>query len=131
MKLSLKWLNNFLELDDTSPEEVASKLTMGAFEVEEIQKVGAKLKGPIVVSKILDIQKHPNADRLVVSTVTTDGKNKLQIVCGAKNIRAGQLVPLALPEAVVVNRKDGSQFLIQKTKIREVESSGMLCSPGE
>ena len=131
MKLSLKWLNNFLELDDTSPEEVASKLTMGAFEVEEIQKVGAKLKGPIVVSKILDIQKHPNADRLLVATVTTDGKNKLQIVCGAKNIRTGQLVPLALSQAIVVNRKDGSQFLIQKTKIREVESSGMLCSPAE
>lgn len=131
MKLSINWLNKFVSLDEVTPEEVAQKLTMGAFEVEEIQKVGPKLHGPLVVGKILEVQKHPNADRLLVTKVTTDGKNQLQIVCGAKNIKVGQLVPVALPGAVVVNRQDGSELAIKTTVIREIESSGMLCSPGE
>lgn len=131
MKLSTKWLENFVCLDGITPHEVAYKLTMGAFEVEEIQKIGPNLKGPIVVGKILDIQKHPNADKLSVCKVTTDGKNVLQIVCGAKNIKAGQLVPVSLPGSKVINRQDGSEVLIKNTKIREIDSSGMLCSPGE
>ncbi|MBI3590252.1 MAG: phenylalanine--tRNA ligase subunit beta [Candidatus Melainabacteria bacterium] len=131
MKLSINWLNNFLSLDELTAEEVAHKLTMGSFEVEEIQKVGPKLKGPILVGKILNIQKHPNADRLAVTRVTTDGKNEFVIVCGAKNIKEGQKVPVSLEGAVVVNRQDGSKLAIKTTKIREIESCGMLCSPGE
>lgn len=131
MKLSLNWLNKFLSLDDISPEEVAKKLTMYSFEVEEIQKVGHKLKGPIVVGRILEIEKHPNADRLSVTKVTTDGSNQIQIVCGAKNIKVGQTIPVSLEGAVVVNCQDGSELAIKKTKIRNIDSSGMLCSPGE
>lgn len=131
MKLSIKWLNKFLSLDELSIEEVAHKLTMSCFEVEEILKVGPKLKGPIVIGKILNIQKHPNADRLVVTKITTDGKNELQIVCGATNIKEGQLVPISLEGAIVVNRQNGSELAIKKTKIRDLESQGMLCSPGE
>lgn len=131
MKLSLNWLKSFLDLDNITPEEIASKLTMGAFEVEEIQKVGATLKEPIVTGKILKIEKHPNADRLVLTTVTTNGKNELKIVCGAKNIKEGQLVPVSLPGAVVVNRKDGSELTIKISKIRDIESNGMLLSPSE
>ena len=131
MKLSTNWLNEFLPLDGISSEEVASKLTMGAFEVEDIYKTGAKLKGPIVISKILDIQKHPNADRLSIVEVTTDSKNKLQIVCGAKNIKVGDKVPLSQEGAIVKNRKDGSELQIKTSKIRGVESSGMLCAAAE
>lgn len=131
MKLSINWLNKFLSLDEITPEEVASKLTMASFEVEEIHKVGPKLKGPIVVGKILEIQKHPNADKLQVTKVTTDGKNALQIVCGAKNIKVGHLVPVSLPGSVVINRQDGSEFLIKTTKIRDIESCGMLLAPSE
>ena len=131
MKLSINWLKNFLPLDGTSCEEVASRLTMGAFEVESIHTVGPKLKGPILIGEILNIEKHPNADRLSLTTVTTDGKNKLQIVCGANNIKVGQKVPISLEGAVVVNRKDGSELQIKKSKIREIESFGMLCAAGE
>ncbi len=131
MKLSLTWLNNFLSLDGISPVELAQKLTMNSFEVEEIIEVGADLKGPLVIGQILDIQKHPNADKLSVTKVTTDGKNELQIVCGAKNIEVGQKVPVSLVGAEVVNRQDGSKLVIKKAKIRDIESSGMLCSPGE
>ena len=131
MKLSTSWLNNFLSLDDLKVEDLAQKLTMGAFEVEDLKRTGPKLKGPIVVGKILKIQKHPNADRLSVTSVTTDGKNELVIVCGAKNIQVGQKVPVCLNGAIVVNRQDGSELAIKTSKIREVESFGMLCSPGE
>ncbi len=131
MKLSINWLNKFLPLDGISPEEVASKLTMGAFEVEDIQRVGPKLKGPILVGEILTIDKHPNADRLSITKVTTDGQNKLQIVCGAKNIKVGQKVPVCLPGAMVINRKDGSELQIKLSKIREIESFGMLCAGNE
>lgn len=131
MKLSTSWLEKFVSLDEISPEEVAHKLTMGAFEVEEIQKIGPKLKGPIVVGKILNIEKHPNADRLVVTKVTTDGKNELVIVCGAKNIQVGQLVPVSLPGAIVLNRQDSSELVIKTSEIRGIKSFGMLCSPGE
>lgn len=131
MKLSLNWLNDFLNLDGISPEELAEKLTMGSFEVEEILEVGPALKGPILVGKILDIQKHPNADKLSVTKITTDGNNELQIVCGAKNIQTGQKIPVSLIGAEVVNRQDGSKLLIKKAKIRDVESSGMLCAPSE
>ena len=131
MKLSTTWLEKFVSLDEITPEEVAHKLTMGAFEVEEIQKIGPKLKGPIVVGKILAIQKHPNADRLSLTKVTTDGKNELEIVCGGKNIQTGQLVPVALPGAVVLNRQDSSELAIKTSEIRGIKSFGMLCSPGE
>lgn len=131
MKLSINWLNKFLSLDDISIEEVAHKLTMGSFEVEEIHKIGHKLKGPIVIGKVLKIEKHPNADRLSVTKVTTDGKNQIQIVCGAQNIKEGYKVPVSLPGAVVVNRQDGTEFSIKITKIRGIDSFGMLCSPQE
>lgn len=131
MKLSITWLEKFLSLDEITPEEVAHKLTMGAFEVEEIQKTGPKLQGPIVTGKILEIQKHPNADRLSVTKVTTDKKNELVVVCGAKNIQVGQIVPVSLAGAVVINRQDGSELAIKTSEIRGIKSFGMLCSPGE
>jgi len=131
MKLSINWLSKFLPLDGISPEEVASKLTMGAFEVEDIQTVGPRLRGPIIVGEILNIEKHPNTDRLSVTQVTTDRQNKLQIVCGAKNIKVGQKVPVCLPGAIVINRKDGSELQIKTSKIREIESFGMLCASSE
>jgi len=131
MKLSLKWLSDYVDTENLSVDEIASKLTMGAFEVEEVQKVGTSLKEPIIIGKILDIQKHPNADRLQITTVTTNGSNKLQIVCGATNIQIGQLVPVSLPQAEVINRKDGSKLIIRKSTIREIESEGMLASPAE
>ncbi len=129
MKLSLNWLNTYVEgINDIPAEEIAHKLTMGAFEVEEIISLGPKLKEPLVIGKILDIQKHPNADKLSVTKITTDSNNEIQIVCGAKNIKVGQKIPVALPGAEVINRKDNSKLLINKTNLRGVDSFGMLCS---
>lgn len=131
MKLSLNWLNRFIDLEGLSEEELSSKLTMSAFEVEDIEKIGPELKGPILVGKILKIDKHPNADRLSVTKVTTDGKDEHQIICGAKNIEEGQIIPVSLPGAEVVNRKDGTKLKIKEAKIRDIESFGMLCAPSE
>lgn len=131
MKLSINWLNKFLSLDDTEVTEVANRLSTGSFEVEELHKIGPKLKEPIVVGEILEIHKHPNADRLSIAAVTTDNTNKIQIVCGATNIKVGQKVPVSLPGAIVQNRNDGSELLVKTTKIRGIESFGMLCSPSE
>lgn len=136
MKLSYNWLKDFLELDDSELIEIAEKLTMQAFEVEEIEKTGCKLEGKLVLGEILDIEKHPNADKLQVTKVSIAKKNDgsheiLQIVCGASNIKVGQKVPVACIGSKVFNRKDSSLFEIKKSKIREVESYGMLCSPDE
>lgn len=136
MRLSYNWLQDFVDLSDTSPELVAEKLTMGAFEVEEVEKFGDKLEGEVVLGEIREIKKHPDADKLNV-TQTCIGKNEdgsdniQQIVCGASNIAEGQRIPVATIGSKVINRHDGTVFEIKKAKIRGVESHGMLCSPDE
>lgn len=131
MKLSVNWLNRFLDISEDEINVLCSKLTMNAFEIEGIEVFGANLNGPIVVGQILEIEKHPSADKLSVTQITTDGKNKFQIVCGAKNIKLGQKVPVSLLGAVVVNRKDGSTLEIKEASLRGVHSQGMLCSGNE
>ena len=132
MKLSFDWLGDFVDLSGISPHELAEKLTMGAFEVEEVTVFGADLVGPIVVGEIVEIHPHPNADKIrLTKTRIKEGDEPLEIVCGAQNIEVGQRVPVALPGAKVVNRKDGSALLIKASAIRGVHSNGMLCSPPE
>lgn len=132
MKLSYEWLSEFVDLDGISPEEVAEKLTMNAFEVEDIEQVGANITGPLVVGKITEITQHPNADKIRVTKVLLEeGKEPVQIVCGAANIEVGHVIPVALPGAKVINRKDGTPLPIKASAIRGVESNGMLCSPSE
>jgi phenylalanyl-tRNA synthetase beta chain len=132
MKLSFDWLCDFVDLKGISPQELADKLTMGAFEVEEVTISGPDLVGPIVVGEILEIHPHPNADKIrLTKTRIKDGEAPLEIVCGAQNIEVGQRVPVALPGAKVVNRKDGTALLIKASAIRGVQSNGMLCSPPE
>ncbi|MEE8185592.1 MAG: phenylalanine--tRNA ligase subunit beta, partial [Thermodesulfobacteriota bacterium] len=123
MKASLKWLKEFVDID-FMPQELAESLTMSGFEVEGIETVGMDVQG-VQVAKILSIDKHPNAERLSVCEVTTD-KERYRIVCGAKNIGVGDMVPLALPGAVLPNNVH-----IKKVPIRGVESDGMICSEAE
>ncbi len=123
MKISLSWLKEHLEFD-FSAEELAVKLAALGFEVESIEKKGPQFKG-VVSAQILQIEKHPNADRLSVCQVT-DGRENLTIVCGAKNIAVGQKVPLA---KIGADLPGGMKIL--KSKIRGVESSGMICSGKE
>ncbi|MBZ0187484.1 MAG: phenylalanine--tRNA ligase subunit beta, partial [Candidatus Obscuribacterales bacterium] len=132
MKLSYSWLLDFVDLEGLSPEAVAHKLTMGAFEVEEVEKVGPQITGPVVVGRIESISTHPDADKIrLTSTRIKEGDEPLQIVCGALNIEVGQKIPVALPGAVVLNRKTGEPLPIIASEIRGVKSNGMLCSPPE
>lgn len=122
MKISEKWLRSFVKINRPI-QEVAEILTMRGLEVEEIAPVAGKLDN-IVVAEILSAEKHPNADRLRVCQVN-DGSETLTIVCGAPNARAGIKVALAKIGAVLPG------VTIKKSKIRDVESHGMLCSVSE
>ena len=122
MKISEKWLRSFVKINRPI-QEIAEILTMRGLEVEEIAPVAAKLDN-IVVAEILSAEQHPNADRLRVCQVN-DGAETLTIVCGAPNARAGIKVALAKIGAVLPG------VTIKKSKIRDVESHGMLCSISE
>lgn len=122
MKISEKWLRSFVEISRPI-QEIAEVLTMRGLEVEEIAPVAGKLDN-IVVAEILSAEQHPNADRLRVCQVNS-GSETLTIVCGAPNARAGIKVALAKIGAVLPG------ITIKKSKIRDVESHGMLCSVSE
>ncbi len=122
MKFSEAWLREFVN-PDLSTGDLAEQLTMAGLEVNSLEPVAAVLRN-LVVGEILRVMPHPDADRLVVCQVT-DGKEELQVVCGAPNARAGIKVPLALVGASLSNLK------VKKTRLRGVESCGMLCSEKE
>jgi tRNA-binding EMAP/Myf-like protein len=125
MKLSLKWLRDFVDYQG-APDELAHLLTFAGVEVEGIHTRGAAID-QVVVAAILDSKQHPNADRLSVCHVDDgSGQPPRQIVCGAKNYKVGDKVPLALPGAVLPG-----EFKIKSGKLRGEASEGMLCSAKE
>jgi phenylalanyl-tRNA synthetase beta chain len=124
MKFSVNWLGEFVDLP-RNPEEIAELLTHAGIETKKIELRGAKLDD-VVVSQITASSRHPNADRLSVCEVDDGSGTKRQIVCGATNYKTGDKVPLALPGAKLPNGTE-----IRKSKLRGVESHGMLCSPIE
>ncbi len=128
MKLTFNWLGQYVDCH-ASADELAEQLTMLGLEVERIEKVAGELEG-IVVAQILSSEKHPNADKLSVCRVA-DGKGERQIVCGAKNYKIGDKVPLALPGAVLPAAAGSPPFTIKAAKMRGVESQGMMCSAKE
>src|SRR5258706_3438751 len=128
MKISLNWLKQYVEIN-WSPEELAERLTMLGVEVEGVEKRTGDFEG-VVVAQILASDKHPNADKLSVCRVA-DGKGERQIVCGAKNYKVGDKVPLALPGTTLPTPPGTPPFTIKVGKIRNVESQGMMCSPKE
>ncbi|KKQ81377.1 MAG: phenylalanyl-tRNA ligase subunit beta [Candidatus Moranbacteria bacterium GW2011_GWD2_38_7] len=117
MKYSYNWLKE-LSGSKKSAEEIAEEITMHSFEVEEIEKDELKLDG-VVVGEILEIEKHPNADKLQVTKVNI-GKEVLQIVCGAHNISIGDKVPVA-----TIGTTLPGDFKIKEAEIRSVKSFGM------
>lgn len=123
MRVSLNWIREFLPLDDT-PEHIAERLTMAGLEVEEIIRLGAELDN-VVVAEILEISRHPNADKLSLAKLRA-GQRMFSVVCGAPNIREGQKVPLALEGARLP-----CGVTIKKAKIRGQSSEGMICSETE
>ena len=124
MKLSLSWLKEFL-LVRHSVSEIVEALTFAGVEVEGVEQRGADLD-KVIVAQVESFEPHPNADRLSVCRVNDGSGLPRQIVCGATNFRAGDKVALALPGAVL---PDGVK--IKVSKLRGVESEGMLCSPRE
>jgi phenylalanyl-tRNA synthetase beta chain len=132
MKLSFDWLSDYVDLSGVSPHELAEKLTMGAFEVEEVTTVGADIEGPLVIGEIMEIHPHPNADKIrLTKTRIAPEQEPVEIVCGAQNIEVGHIIPVALPGARVLDRKTGGPLYIKASAIRGVQSNGMLCSPSE
>ncbi|MFA7662640.1 MAG: phenylalanine--tRNA ligase subunit beta [Patescibacteria group bacterium] len=129
MKLSYNWLKQFVEIK-SNPEELADKLTILGFEIEHIEYLGKDLE-TVVVGEIKEINKHPEADRLQIAQVEVGDKNggELTIVCGAPNIAVGQKVPVAL---IGTKLKIGDEEVeIRQSKIRGVESFGMMCAEDE
>jgi phenylalanyl-tRNA synthetase beta chain len=124
MKISLKWLNDFIDLSEyaAQPQVLADLLTKSGLEVEEMANKAQDLKN-VVIGHVQVKDKHPNADKLSLCQVDVGGGQVLQIVCGAQNHKQGDKVVVALPGAVLPGN-----FAIKKSKIRDVESSGMLCS---
>ena len=124
MKVSLNWLRELVELPPTVPALV-DLLTLAGVEVEGVETRGCAIPN-VVVAQIRESVQHPNADRLSVCKVDDGTGTDRQIVCGAKNYKVGDKVPLALPGA-----KLGPDFTIKVGKLRGVESQGMMCSAKE
>src|SRR5438309_2658042 len=124
MKFSVNWLREFVELPP-SVDGLAELLTMSGVEIEGIEKRGTDFDH-VVVAQITESKPHPNADRLTVCVIDDGSGTKRQIVCGAKNYRVGDKVPLALPGAELT-----AGLKIRASKLRGIESEGMLCSAKE
>ena len=128
MKLSYDWLADYVDIS-CGTEVLADKLTMAGIEVEGIES-SCQIPDGIIVGEILERLPHPNADKLSVCKVN-NGQEELQIVCGAPNCDTGKKVPLATIGTVFVDFESGKEFKIKKSKLRGVESCGMLCSSSE
>lgn len=124
MKFSVNWLREFVDLPATA-EELADLLTFAGLEIEGIEQRGLELDN-VVVAQINASSQHPNADRLSVCRVDDGTNHDRQIVCGATNYKVGDKVLVALPGAALPNG-----LKIKASKLRGIESQGMLCSPSE
>jgi phenylalanyl-tRNA synthetase beta chain len=125
MKILLSWIKELVDLNGISTDEIVSKLTMSGLEVEDVVDQ-TKLYENFIVGYVKETEKHPNADKLTICKVF-DGKDELQVICGASNVKAGQKVVFAPIGTEIPN----GNFVIKKAKIRGVESNGMICAEDE
>ena len=123
MIITRTWLEEFIDISKISTDEICKTLNSIGLEVDSVEKLSIATK--VVVGKVLEKVKHPDADKLNICQVDI-GESTVQIVCGAKNVDAGQLVPVA-----VVGCDLGNDFIIKAAKLRGVESNGMICSSTE
>lgn len=130
MNISYKWLKRYIDFD-LSPKDLAAVLTSVGLEcdtVEEVESIRGGLRG-VVIGKVLTCEPHPDSDHLHVTTVDLGGDKPEQIVCGAPNVAAGQTVVVATVGTILY---DGDKEIkIKKSKIRGVESMGMICAEDE
>ncbi len=124
MKISEQWLREWVNPDVTT-QTIADDITMAGLEVDSIESAAGEFTN-IVVAKVVSVEKHPDADKLNVCKVDAGTDETLQIVCGAANVREGLIVACAMIGAVLPGN-----FKIKKSKLRGVESFGMLCSEKE
>ena len=124
MKITYGWMREFTPVA-APPAELARQLTLAGLEVESVTPVAPPFSG-VLVGQVLETARHPDADKLSVCQVTTDGTNRLQIICGARNVRAGLKVAVAM-----VGAQLPGGLTIKRAKLRGLESNGMLCSARE
>lgn len=132
MKISYKWLKDLIEITET-PEEIDRLLTATGLEVEgieEIESIKGGLQG-VVIGQVLTREKHPEADRLSLTTVDVGGQTPLSIVCGAANVAAGQKVVVATVGATLYPAGSDQPLVLKKSKIRGALSEGMICAEDE
>ncbi len=125
MKVSVKWLSDYVDVSGYTARELAEMMTRGGIEVDVVEERNQGVSG-VVVGYVRTREKHPDADKLSVCTVDVGQGEDLQIVCGAPNVAAGQKVPVAVIGAVLPG-----DFKIKRAKLRGVESQGMICSAKE
>lgn len=125
MKISLSWIKELVDLKGISTDEIVSQLTMSGLEVEDVVDQ-SKMYKDFIVGFVKETEKHPNADKLTVCKLF-NGKEDLQVICGAPNVTAGQKVVFAQIGTEIPN----GNFTIKKAKIRGVESNGMICAEDE
>lgn len=123
MLISLNWLKDYVEIKE-DVKDLADRLTMSGSNVEGLKDYGKDIKD-VIIGEIVKIDKHPNADKLLLTKINICDK-ELQIITGATNIKVGDRVPVAIPGAVIADGKK-----IKKTKLRNLLSEGMLCSAKE
>jgi phenylalanyl-tRNA synthetase beta chain len=131
MKISYHWITQYIDIPE-SAEDIGKVLTNTGLEVESVEPfetVKGGLKG-LVIGEVITCVKHPNADKLSITTVNIGGEKNLQIVCGAPNVAAGQKVVVATVGTTVHPTK-GEPFLIKSAKIRGEQSEGMICAEDE
>lgn len=131
MTISYKWLSEYLPLI-VEPERLSRILTSIGLEVESMENYEAikgGLKG-LIIGEVIHTEKHPNADKLTLTSVNTGGKDPLQIVCGAPNVATGQKVVVA-PVGTTIYPVEGDPLIMKVAKIRGVESHGMICAEDE
>lgn len=125
MYLSLDWLKDYVDVSKITPEELGLKLTMHTVEIDEVINQADQFN-KVVVGKVLEVKKHPGADRLNLAKVDVSRKEPLDIVCGASNLKKEQLVPVALVGAVLPG-----DFKIEAREVRGEKSEGMICAEDE
>lgn len=122
MLVSLKWLNQYIDISDINPEDLAERITRTGIEVEAVTCLASATH--VVIGHVIERKKHPNADKLSLCQVDLGGEEGVvQIVCGAKNVATGQKVIVAKNGAILPGN-----FKIKKSKLRGEESNGMICS---
>ena len=125
MNLSMRWLKEFVTLDEMPIRDFTEAMTMSGSKVESWEVEGSEIEN-VIVGKVLSLDKHPDSDHLWVTQIDIGAEAPIQIVTGAQNLKVGDIVPVAMHNSVLPGGKK-----IKKGKLRGVESNGMLCSLGE